>query len=267
VNPALGAHLDGGGLDARLLHPRDEGVQLGRLGRREPGDAALAADPALGGGAEAVRHLEQVEQPGEEVAGGGLAVRAGDAEQQRVVLPGAVDRRGELAEQRAGLGRRDHGHLDGELAVRRVREHGDGAARQGVGDVVGAVAADALQRDEEVSGTDGGGAEADAAHGDVAGVAHEVEAGDEVGERNRMGRLGHERGRDRGRHDRTTVGGELAGAPTPGRGGAPPEGARARRPRPVERIQPRRSGGGASRNAERAGSLRIRPFRAVVGTT
>ena len=82
----LRAHLDGDGFDAALAHEREERVELGCLGGREPRHDDLARDVALGGRRQSGDDAELAEDPLEQVRHARLAVRAGRAEQDREVV-------------------------------------------------------------------------------------------------------------------------------------------------------------------------------------
>ena len=129
------AHLD-------LAHPREQGVQLARLGGRERARDRLVADAALGGGGEPGDDAELAEDAVEEVDDARLAVRAGDREERGGVLGGAVDPRCDLAECRTRVGRSTRIGRPASAARSApvgVGQHGDRAGVARRGRVVGAV--------------------------------------------------------------------------------------------------------------------------------
>jgi hypothetical protein len=127
----LRADLDGHRTHLALAHAGQQGVHLARLGRGQAADDGEVADVALGRAAEAGHEPELAEDALEQVGGAGLAVRAGDGEQEgRVVAAGAVDPRRDVAEGRTGRVDEHHGQsaLAGDLEARGVGQQRDGAA-------------------------------------------------------------------------------------------------------------------------------------------
>jgi len=140
----------------------------------------------------------------EQIDDAGLAVGAGDAEQRRGVLVGAVDPRGDGAERGSRIGRDDDRQtgVGGELRAGLVGEHGDGARfGRGRGEAR-SVHVLAWHADVEVARLDRRAREGGA--GDLDGVeitSHvQPELRDQLGERAGDGMLGAQRGGRRSCH-------------------------------------------------------------------
>ena len=111
----LRRHLDADRTHVDLAHAGEQRVQLARLGRRQRARDGLVADAALGGRREPGDDAELAQDAVEQVHDARLAVRAGDGEQRRRVVGGAMDPRGDLAERGPRVG----GHEDRQAGVGR----------------------------------------------------------------------------------------------------------------------------------------------------
>ena len=110
-----------------------------RASRAADAVADRADAPALDAG--------RLEDRGEHVGRGRLAVGAGDADQRQLLARIAVERRGELGQRRARVRHLDPGHGDAG-GRRRFRDDGDRAVGDGLRREARAVGVDAAQRDE-----------------------------------------------------------------------------------------------------------------------
>ena len=136
-------------------HHRQQRLQIGRLrgGQRARLVAAVDPDPDR---PDQARHPSRRTQAGlDQVGGGGLAGRTGDADDAQPLRRMAVDRGGHLAEHRARRRVHQHRHVDvgtEHVDARRVGQHGD-RARATASAAYAAPCADAAgQRGEQVTG-------------------------------------------------------------------------------------------------------------------
>ena len=142
-------------VDLLLAHHGEQRLQVGRLrggahARHPPvGDPGLDRAHQPGGAAgRPQRRLEQV-------AGGGLPVRPGDAEHHQVVGGTAVDLGRHLAQHPARVGCDEQRHAGGpaeQVEAHRVGEDGHGALPHHLVDEPGAVHGRTRQRGVEVTG-------------------------------------------------------------------------------------------------------------------
>ena len=130
------------GVDVLLAHHGQQRLQVGGLRRGAHAGHPPVGDPGLDGADEAGGAAGRAQGRLEQVAGGGLAVGAGDAEHHQVVGGPAVDLGRHLAEHRARVGddeQRDAGRAADEVGTGRVGEDGRGALRHDLVDEPGAV--------------------------------------------------------------------------------------------------------------------------------
>ncbi len=191
--------------DAPLAHQREQGVQVGRLGRGERGGHVdpvdAGADGAHDPGVAPGGLQRRLEQPG----GGGLALGPGHTDQAQRGGGVAVQPGGEPAEeparvrghQQRKVGRQRLGQVGGGAGTGGVGEHGDGAGGQRVGRPGDAVRAGAGQRGVQVTGQGAQRAERQPGHRPVGPVGQpggRVERAAELGDPGRD--LGGGAGRD-----------------------------------------------------------------------
>ena len=138
----------------------------------------LVADAALGRGGEPGDDAELAEDAVQQVDDARLAVRAGDREERRGVLGGAVDPRGDLAEaaRASGVTRTGRPASGGELGAGGIGEHRDRAVRGGLRRVIGAVRVAPGHADVEVAAPDRARGDADARHLEVVDLAAHLES-------------------------------------------------------------------------------------------
>ena len=131
----VAGHLHHHGVHAALHHHRQQRLQIGRLRGGQRGGLVASVD-ADADGADETGHPVGRPQPGfDQVAGGGLARRAGDADHAQLRRRLAVHRGGDTAEHRAR--RRVHQHRGAQIAefggAGLVGQHGDGPGGHGLG--------------------------------------------------------------------------------------------------------------------------------------
>lgn len=139
VHPAEGqrvaGHLHHHGVDATLDHHREQGLQVGSLGRGQHARFLAAVDPDADGADEA-GHPSGGPQPGlDQIRGGGLARGARHADDAHVFRWSAVHLRRQLAEHSSRRGMDQHGRSDTaahDLDSRLVGEHRDGTLPDGI---------------------------------------------------------------------------------------------------------------------------------------
>ncbi len=164
--------LHGARLDVLLAHHGQQRLQVGRLRRGAHARHPPVGDPGLDGAHQAGGAAGRAQGRLEQVAGGGLAVRAGDAEHHQVVGGPAVHLGRHLAEHTARVGddeHRDPGGPAEQVEPGRVGEDGRGALPDHLVDEPGAVHGGARQRGVEVARPHGARVVRDAAQRGVRG--------------------------------------------------------------------------------------------------
>ena len=143
------------GLDVLLAHHGQQRLQVGRLRRGADARHPAVGDPGLDRADEPGGAARRAQGRLEQVAGGGLAVGAGDAEHQQVVGGPAVDLRRHLTQHRARVRddeQRDACRAADQVGTGGVGEDRRGALRHDLVDEPGAVHGGARQRGVQVAG-------------------------------------------------------------------------------------------------------------------
>ena len=126
IDERVRADLDGDEPRARVAHPGEQRLELGRFGRREP-DVGLGRTDACAGGADDPAHVAGLLPDGlEEVRHRGLAVRAGDTEHGQRGRRVAVEPRRDRTHRAPNAGHSGLGNVEWQQAL---HERADGALR------------------------------------------------------------------------------------------------------------------------------------------
>lgn len=158
VDPAehqrVAGDLHGDRVDATLAHDGEQGLEVGRFRGGALGLDALVADPRLDGADQPGAASGAPETALDEISGGGLPGRSGDADLQEVGAWPPVDLRGEFAHPAARVLGDQHRQSGGggTLGTRRVGEDRRRAEAGRLGHEVGAVEAGAGQRRVHIAG-------------------------------------------------------------------------------------------------------------------
>ncbi len=154
-------HVDG----ARLAHDREQGVQVGRLGRGAHRRDTGVAHPGLDGSEQPGRLAQRAQGGLHEVCRGGLAVRPGDPDEGELPRGVTVDQVGDVAEHRSRVVDQKHrdAEVAGQVVAGPVGQHGDGAGADRLRRERAAVHHETGQRGIQVTGVDGARVEAHAA--------------------------------------------------------------------------------------------------------